>query len=306
MTHRVNWDDLRFVLAVADNGSLASAARQLGVNHTTVLRRVHAFEELQNIRLFERLATGYVLTLEGEELVGTARSIDDLVVTLERRIAGHDLKLEGVIRLTTTDTFMTSVLAPPLASFKQKHPRITIELTLTNSRLNLTKRDADVAIRPAKELPAPLVGRRAAVVGFAIYGSVDYLRAHSSDVMNEDQAWLAGDEVLVNSPVSSWMRRHVPEARIAFRADSYVALQHAAAAGLGLAALPCCLGDQTPGLKPVRSPLDQLQTGLWVLTHRDLADAARIRAFTDHMHDALSADQPRLRGGGGEGSAKHH
>ena len=153
MTHRVNWDDLRFVLAVADHGSVAAAARRLGVNHTTVLRRMHAFEESQKIRLFERLPTGYVLTAEGEQLVAAARSIDDTVTGLERRIAGRDLKLEGVIRVTTTDTFMASMLPPHLADFRKKHPRIAIELALTNSRLNLTKRDADVAIRPARELP---------------------------------------------------------------------------------------------------------------------------------------------------------
>lgn len=296
MTHRVNWDDLRFVLAVADQGSVASAARRLGVNHTTVLRRVHAFETLQQIRLFERLPTGYVLTAEGEQLVAAARSIDDTVAALERRIAGRDLKLEGVIRVTTTDSFMTTVLPRHLAGFRALHPRIAIELALTNSRLNLTKRDADVAIRPARELPSPLIGKRAADVGFAVYGAAAYLETRPADPFAPGHVWLGGDEMLANSPVTAWMHRHVPDARVAFRADSFVALRHAARAGLGLAVLPCCLADGDPVLQRLGAPADDLTIGLWVLTHRDLSHAARIRAFVDHMVKALAEDRATLSG----------
>ncbi|MEZ5934295.1 MAG: LysR family transcriptional regulator [Alphaproteobacteria bacterium] len=292
----MNWDDLRFVLAVADHGSVSSAARRLGVNHTTVLRRVHAFEEAKKIRLFERLSTGYVLTAEGEQLVAAARSIDDMVASLERRIAGQDLKLEGVIRVTTTDTFMGSVLPPHFASFRRQHPRIAIELALTNSRLNLTKRDADVAIRPARELPAPLIGERVADVGFAVYGARAYLETRPLDPLSPEHRWLGGDEMLANSPLARWMRRHVPEAHVAFRADSFVALHQAARAGLGLTIIPCCLGDGDPALQRLDARSDDLITGLWLLTHQDLIKAARIRAFIDHMAKALADDRVRLAG----------
>ena len=296
MTHRVNWDDLRFVLAIADHGSVASAARHIGVNHTTVLRRVQAFEEAQKIRLFDRLPTGYVLTAEGEQLVATARNIDDLVIGLERHIAGQDLKLEGTIRVTTTDTFMTTVLPRHIASFRDKHPRITIELALTNNRLNLSKRDADVAIRPARELPSPLTGRRVADVGFGIYGATTYIDAYSADVWAKDHMWLTGDEVLAHSPVMAWMRRHVQETDIAFRADSFIALRSAASTGLGLAPLPCCLGDLDPNLRRIYGPTEDLKIGLWLLTHHDLSKAARIRAFMDHMEESLRLDQETLAG----------
>ncbi len=296
MPHRVNWDDLRILLAIADHGSVASAARSLGVNHTTVLRRMHAFEEAQKIRLFDRLPTGYALTAEGEQLVAGARSIDDTVTGLERRITGRDLKLEGVIRVTTTDTFMTTVLARHLASFRKRHPRITIELALTNSRLSLTRRDADVAIRPARELPTPLVGVRAADVGFAVYGADGYLADRPADALSADHVWLGGDEMLVNSPVIKWMERHVPGAQIGFRADSFVALKHAVQAGVGLAILPCCLADDDPSLTRLEAPPDDLEIGLWVLTHEDLIKAARIRAFVDHVTEAIDGDRETLSG----------
>jgi DNA-binding transcriptional LysR family regulator len=190
---------------------------------------------------------------------------------------------------------MVSVLAPILASFRAKHPRITIELALTNTRLNLTKRDADVAVRPAKSPPAPLVGRHVADIAFAIYGADSYLERHSGTVL-KDHVWLAGDEPLANSPVAAWMQEYVPEARIAFCADSSVALSHAVRAGLGLSALPCCLGDAMTGLKRLHGPVRKLRTGLWLLSHRDLADAARIRAFMDHAFEALSAERALLEG----------
>lgn len=298
MTHRVSWDDLRYALAVADGGSVAAAARRLGVNHTTVLRRIQAFEKSQKIRLFDRLPTGYTLTAAGEQLVAAARNIDDMVVGLERRISGQDLKLEGILRMTTTDTLMASVLPRHLASFRMKHPRITIELALTNTRLNLTKRDADVAIRPAKEPPSPLIGRRIADVAFAIYGAGQYLADRPGKKLR-DYVWLAGDELLANSPVAGWMRKHVPDAKIAFRADSFVALGQAVEAGLGVAALPCCLADRNKMLKRIQDPVAEMSTGLWLLTHRDLSDAARIRAFMDHMHDALTGDIASLEGRSG-------
>ncbi|MEL6964696.1 MAG: LysR family transcriptional regulator [Pseudomonadota bacterium] len=299
MTHRVNWDDLRIMLAIADHGSVASAARWLGVNHTTVLRRMHAFEEAQKIRLFDRLPTGYALTAEGEQLVSGARSIDETVAALERRITGRDLKLEGVIRLTTTDTIMTSVLFRHLAEFRQDHPRIAIELALTNNLLNLSRRDADVAIRPARTLPKPLVGVRAADIGFAVYGAPSYLSHHPTNPLSEDQVWLGVEEMLVHSPAAKWMQRHVPDAPVGFRADSFVALTHATRAGMGLAMLPCCLADGDPSLHRLEAPPADLEVGLWVLTHEDLMKAARIRAFVDYMTKAIKSDRTRLEGRNG-------
>jgi DNA-binding transcriptional LysR family regulator len=154
------WDDLRYVLAVANAGSLAGAARSLGVNHTTVLRCIVAFEKGLGLRLFERLPTGYVLTAGGEELIAEARHIEDRVTNLERKLAGQDLRLSGVIRVTTTDTLMGSILPEILAEFRAAQRGIGIEIAVSNIMVNLTKRDADVAIRLAKDPPETLVGRR--------------------------------------------------------------------------------------------------------------------------------------------------
>lgn len=291
----LEWDDLRYVLAVASQGSLAGAARRLRVNHTTVLRRVGAFEKRLGLRLFERLPSGYVLTAGGEELIGAARRIDDEVTALERRLAGQDLRLSGVLRITTTDTLMGTVLPEILARFRSSHPGIGLEVAVSNLMFNLTKRDADVAIRPAKDPPETLVGRRIAGIAFAIYGSADYLAAHENAKL-ADHRWIGPDDSLAGTSVAHWMRAHVPEAEIALRTDSLVAARDAAQAGLGLAALPCYLGDTSPGLVRMHEPIAEMATALWILTHADLRHQARIRAFTEFAANALSQKRALLEG----------
>jgi DNA-binding transcriptional LysR family regulator len=292
----LEWDDLRYVLAVAEAGSLAGAARDLGVNHTTVLRRVGAFERRLGLRLFERLPTGYVLTAGGEELIAAARHIDDTVTGLERKLAGQDLRLSGPVRITTTDTLMGSIFPEILAEFCAAHPGIGIEVAVSNLMFNLTKRDADVAIRPANDPPETLVGRRIAKVAFAIYASPRYLAQRRKADDLAAHRWVAPDDSLAATSVARWMHSEVPDSEIALRADSLLALRQAAQAGLGLAALPCYLGDTSPSLVCVHGPIAAMQTALWILTHADLRRTARIRAFTEFAADAFGRRRALLEG----------
>ncbi|WP_119302781.1 LysR family transcriptional regulator [Dongia deserti] len=291
-----DWDDLRYVLAVADAKSLAGAARTLGVNHTTVFRRVSAFERRLGLRLFERRPAGYVLTAGGEELIAAARHIEDTVTRLERKLAGQDLRLSGVIRLTTTDTLMASVLPEILSEFHQAHPGIQIEVAVTNTMLNLSKRDADVAIRPVGNPPETLVGRRIGKVAFAIYGSRDCLVKRQKKVDLHTERWVAPDDSLAATSVARWMRSELNGGDIALRADSFVAMRQAAQAGLGLAALPCYLGDLSRDLVRVHPPIKAMDTALWVLTHEDLRHTARIRTFTEFAAHAFARRRPLLEG----------
>jgi DNA-binding transcriptional LysR family regulator len=296
--HRLDameWDDLRYVLAVANAGSLAGAARRLGVNHTTVLRRVGAFEKRLGLRLFERLPTGYVLTAGGEELIAAARHIDETVTTLQRRLAGQDLRLSGTIRVTTTDTLMASILPEALAEFRALYPGIQVEIAVSNLMFNLTKRDADVAIRPAEDPPETLIGRRVAKIAFAIYASPQYLMKHKAKDL-AGHRWVGPDDSLAGTSVARWMRAELADSEIMLRADSLLALRHAAQAGLGLAALPCYLGDTAPDLVCVHRPIPEMETALWILTHQDLRHTARIRAFTEFAAGAFARRRPLLEG----------
>lgn len=296
--HSLAWTDLQHVLAVADAGSLAAAARVLGVNHTTVLRRVVAFEKQLGVKLFARSPVGYTLTAAGEEVAAAARQIGDTVHDVERRLAGRDLRLTGTVRITTTDTLATALVPGALASFRAAHEAIELELTATPAMLNLSKRDADVAVRPSKAPPPNLVGRRVAGVAFALYAAPVYLARRPARRELDRHAWLVPDDSLAGTTVARWVARTLAVTPV-LRADSFMALAYAARGGLGVAALPCFVGDALGGLRRVRGPIAEMASELWVLTHADLRGTARIRAVTDHLVAALAADRALLEGRAG-------
>ena len=288
--HRpIDWDDFRFVLSLADSGSLNQAASALRVNRTTVLRRINAFERKHGVRLFERLPTGYTLTEAGNELLAAARGFESALVQIERKLAGQDLRAEGLVRVTTTDTLLASVLQAPLATFQRKHPGITLDVATSNEIANLSKRDADVAIRPVAEAPEFLVGRRIGAVAFAVYTA-----STADDTVG--RRWLGPDETLASTSVARWMRTEMPSVRPAMRADSLVSLRELCAAGAGLAALPCYLGDSDARLRRVRPPIPAMTTALWVLTHPNLARTTRVRLLMDHLSTELGRQRPLLEG----------
>jgi DNA-binding transcriptional LysR family regulator len=300
----MNWDNLRYVLSVAEAGSIARAARDLGVNRTTVLRRINAFEQSIDVRLFERIDSEYTLTPEAEQLLQAARTISGTINELERKIIGSERKLEGVVRVTTTDSILLSVVASPLVSFSKLHPDISLELVMTNSVLNLMRRDADVAIRPALSPPELLIGRRVCDLAFGIYATRAYLDSNPfADIAAH--RWLVVDSGMLSSSPGRWTKANVPDAAVALRADSFVALRAAAEQGLGLAILPCCFAETSADLLRLACDKGDIVTGLWVLTHEDLRGSARVRAFTEHMAQGLGAQRESIEGTATHGVADH-
>ncbi len=294
-----SWDDLRFFLSVAHQGSLAGAARALGVNHSTVFRRLNALESAAGVRLFDRLPSGYVLTEAGEDMLVSATRVADLMDDLNRRLVGRDYRLSGTIRLTTTDTLTEHFLHPHLRSFQLRYPDIVLEVVTGNAFFDLSRREADVALRPGDDPPTHLVGRNLATVAWAVYGSRDYLDERrpprrTSDLVHH--AIIGGDDSLAEVPAVRWLRQQVPESTIVYRASTFSTQFAAARAGFGLALLPCVLADSAPELRRVLGPIKALATGLWLLTHTDLRDTARIRAFMTFMTDAVRGDRDQLSG----------
>lgn len=283
----MEWDDLRYVLAVGRHGTLSAAARHLGVNHSTVFRRIGLIEERLGARLFERHRDGYTPTPAGEEAVALAERLEDQVDGLERRLAGRDTRPSGTVRVTTTDTLLAKALAPLLAAFRPAYPDIEIELVVENRFLSLSRRDADVAIRPTTAPPETLIGRRVCAIATAIYGSANYLADAPPSGDLAAHAWIAPDDSLAHLASARWLRRTLPGVHPVLRANTLLGMLAAAEAGLGLAALPCFLGDATAELRRVRPPLDELVSGLWLLTHRDLRRVARVRAFMDFLDREL-------------------
>jgi DNA-binding transcriptional LysR family regulator len=296
MHNDLEWSDLRLVLAIARRGTLSGAARELGVTHSTVFRRLEAIERKTGARLFDRFREGYAPTAAGDAMAAVAARVADEVLALERQLSGQDLRPSGVVRLTTTDTLALGIAMPHLAAFREAYPEIHLEVAVTNALADLTHRDADIALRPTPDPPPALIGRRLATIAYAVYGSPAYLAEHRGKEWSAHE-WIGRDDALSSTVAAQWMRENVPEERIGCRLDAVSAMREAARAGLGLVVLPCYFGDRVPGLRRAQvKPLADARSALWLLTHRDLRHTARIRALMDFLAARLAAERPRIEG----------
>lgn len=297
-----NWDDLRVFLAAARGGSSRAAAEALGINQSTVSRRMRSLEERAGVRLLDRSSTGFSLTEAGAELLELAEGMERAVSEVERRLHGRDLELEGSVRLSLPD-FLLSGVAAHLASFATDYPRIEVELIVDNGFVNLTRREADLALRLAASPPEHLVGRRVASLAMAVYGAAGYVDALRVRGAVEDQlraaAWVRWDEPWQGSPPERWIDAHAPGAPIRSRVNTSAAHSELLAAGLGLGIAPCFSGDTDPRLVRLvdgEGASLEFGFGLWILTHADLRTTARVRALMRHLGDALAAQRPRFAG----------
>lgn len=293
---QVPWDDLRTVLAIARSGSLSGAARALGVSHATVFRRLGATEKRLGIRLFERGRSGYTPTPAGEDVADAARRIESEVTGMERRVAGRDLLPSGTLRVTTTDTLLHGLLSPIFADFCRSYPEINLEVAVSNVLFSLSKREADIAVRPTSSPPEKLVGRRIGSITQAVYGSNSGCSCSPDRPELDAVAWVGPDERMAYLPLESWMKARELDSRCRYRVDTLHGMQAGVRDGLGVAVLPCYLADDDERLVRLSEPIPELATDLWLLTHTDLRNVARIRAFMDFVAAAVRNREDLLSG----------
>lgn len=283
------WDDLRVLLAIARSRSLSGAGRRLGVSHATVFRRLATIEARLGARLFERSASGYVATPAGEDLSATAERIETIVLDAQGRVAGRDLRPGGTVRVTTTQSLLVGLMTPVFADFIAGFPDITLEVVVSNEVFDLVRREADVAIRLQRSPLESLIGRRLGTVAQAIY-------ACDGNAVPERAPWIGSDERMNDRVLSAWLTAHGHDERCRFRTDTVLGMQQAARSGIGLAVLPCYLGDADPALVRIGMPVSELAIDLWLLSHPHLRRTARIRAFTGHVATAVRGLSRRLAG----------
>lgn len=293
----LSWDDFRYVKAIAHAGSLGGAAEALAVNHSTVFRRLAQIEQRLGSRLFERNRAGYVLTPCGEEMVRLAERMDEDILAFERQVTGHDLRPSGELRITTNDTVLVHLLSEILAGFRRAYPEIVLDVVVSNQALNLSKRDADVALRATDRPPEALVGRRVSGIGWAIYGRADSVNGAFDPALDARRHdWVGLGENFAGLKPSKWLKDTVGDERVVYRINTVLGLAEAAAAGIGLALLPCFIGAATPGLRRLAPPEQSVEGSLWLLTHPDLRQTARVRAFMDFAGDEIARHRKTMEG----------
>lgn len=299
----MSWDDLRYLLAIARAGGLGGGARALGVNHSTVYRRLHALEADLGVALFERLPDGYRPTEAGARLAAVAERVEAEVLEADRELTGRDTRLEGRLRVTCSETLAFRLLTTEIGRFQRAHPGIQVDLVVDNRPLDLARREADVALRAARPVEGDLFGRKLADIAWAVYGAADRIAVEGAPGGIEGLAchgvigWAAD---AAPTRAAAWLARTVPPASISFRTSSLLNQLVAVKEGLGLAVLPCYLADPEPGLARAVPPLPDLATELWLITHGSLRATARVRAFMDLVGAGLRralASAPAARGG---------
>jgi DNA-binding transcriptional LysR family regulator len=279
----LSWDDFLYVKAIADSRSLGGAARSLGLTHSTVWRRLGQIESNLKSRLFNRSKSGYTLTPCGEDMVRLADRIAEDITTFERRTTGQDLRRSGELRITTNDMVLLHLLTDVLAGFRRAYPKITLNIIVSNTLLNLSKRDADVAIRATYQESGSLIGRCISPIAWAVFGANSFDGTRFNLLADPVRhTWVAfADDTALARP-AKWLKDHgVDESRIVYKVNTLLGIAEAVANEIGLALLPCYIGENTPGIARLSPPLPELEGQLWIVAHPDLKRTGRVGAFLD-------------------------
>jgi len=287
-----DWNDLRYVVSVMRNGSAAAAARQLQVSHATVLRRLQMLESQVGTSLFDRLPTGYIVTDAGKRLADLGALIESELVDASRFIERESSDLSGSISFTTTDSIASEIMPEILALFRQVHAGIRVDMRVTNDRLDLERREADVTLRPTAEPPESWVGMRLARLDWGIYASKT-CRGSQADVAWQQSMFVMPAGRLASGRYASWISANVAPDRVIGSADSFVALKRMAEAGLGATLLPKMMVRDSE-LELLQRLPSECSSDLWVLTHESLRNTARIQIFMEFVAQMVRQHRSRF------------
>ncbi|WP_210173850.1 LysR family transcriptional regulator [Mesorhizobium sp. Root102] len=303
MLHNVrmfDWNGLRYFLAVARHGSTLAAARALGVNQSTVHRRLMELERKVGHALVRRHPTGYRLTELGEALRPAIERVDEAVAGVERQVRDHGNELVGTIRLTCPEPLVSRITSSPLLDlFHERHPRLRVEFVMSDGYLDLSKGEADIALRSGEPADENLVGRKIGDSIWAVYASQSYIQHNGRPHRVEDIAdhsIVGFDGMLVNHRAAKWFASVAPNAKVAARNNSVLGVLMAVKSGVGVAPLPTTIADMHDDLVQVLPPVRELTRGWYLLTHPDLRTTPRIRAFFDFVVEKLDLVRPILMG----------
>jgi DNA-binding transcriptional LysR family regulator len=289
----LDWEDLRYFVALARHGTLSATARDLRVNHATVARRVASLEGAVGRPLFDRRANGYALTADGKAVLDEARAMDEAALSVLRRLdAGPQLM--GLVRLAIGRVLAERFLIDRLRAFHARYPAIDLEVTGGSRIVSLARREADLALRYGSPKDSDLIARRVATIGFGLYASRAYRAALDAGAA---PAFIGFDDESDFVAEAAWLAQQFGERRFPFRTNSQTTQAAAARAGFGIALLPRYLAAGDPDLVPVSSTNRLPEREVWLVIRRDLRNVPRVRAVADHLIEVFRRDQRLLRHG---------
>ena len=292
------WDDIRLVNVIAEAGSLPAAAAMAGLDHSTVFRRLRQVERALGTVLFERHRSGYVPTVAGAEIVAVAARMEAEMTAMLRRVAGQSPSPAGEVRVATSDVLLLELLMPMFAAFQGACPEVRLDLVCGNQAANLSRRDADVAVRASAAPPESLVGRKVARIAWAAYrpAGSEMAAVPEAELAGLAVRWVGFGDTLAGLAAAGALRLWAPPDKVVARFDTVGGVAGAVAVGLGCGLLPCFVGDGRPGLVRLTGPIEALATDLWLLTHDDLRQVPRVRALLDFLAERMAQVRDVIEG----------
>jgi DNA-binding transcriptional LysR family regulator len=296
----LDWDDLRYYLAVAREGSTIAAGRALQVNQSTVHRRLAALERRIGRPLVKRQPTGYRLTELGEEMAVHAEAVERAVLAFEQHLETSRRDVVGVVRITCPEPLVYRITQSSLLDrFHARHPAIRVEFVMSDKYLDLAKGEVDIALRSGDTDDDELIGRKVADSIWAVYASRKYVALHGSPARVEDldcHPLVGFDDTMANHRAAQWLRRVAPNGKIVARNNSVLGLLYAVKAGIGVAPLPTALGDAEEDLVRVLGPVPELARIWRLLTTPELRRTPRVAALFDFLVEEIDTLKPILTG----------
>jgi DNA-binding transcriptional LysR family regulator len=291
------------VLAIARNGSLSGAARALEIEHSTVFRRLEDIERRLGVALFERSRSGYLANAHGEAVAEAARVMEEAALGAERRVLGADARLTGVVRIATSEMLGAYLLPRLLQDFLDAHPNIEVEVDISNRAVDLTRREADLALRATMTPPDDLIARKLGEIASALYAAPALVQRLGGPQALESSSlaswpWIGFADGMTGVLQARWLRERLPELRPRLRMDSFVAILQSAALGVGVAALPGFAAAQESRLVRISEPIEAPKMPIWLLTHPDVRGNARVRALLHHLAEHTPTVLDALMRGG--------
>jgi len=288
----MNWNDLKYFLALAREGTISGAGRVLNVKHTTVARRIEALELSLGTRLFDKSRSGYAMTQAAEDLYQQVVSMEEKVHTIDRQAANQDSALAGPLKLTIAFELANRLIIPKMGDFCQRFPDIDMQLLMTKNLVDLAAMEADLAIRMTPNPPDYLVGSEIMKLHHGIYASPAHLQGHVQSRATKSKVILFQSE----TKRPDWVKKQARDADVSLRVDDVGSMAVAAVNGFGLAKLPCFIGDSQSGLVRLDVEMPPSDWGIWVLNHAELRTTARVRACKEHLISVLENQRDLISG----------